>query len=57
MIRKIKEFFKKQKDTLFARRDVIRKDERQNASSQQVKDATRYVGERFSRAITRLSER
>ena len=53
MVQKIQKFLK----NLFERKENAQKDRKDTASLEQVKKATRYVDERFSRAITRLSER
>ena len=59
MIRKVRDFlsFRKRKSDLPAKRDTVRMDEKRVATNEQIQDAARYVSERFSRAITRLSEK
>ena len=59
MIRKVRDFlsFRKRKSDLSAKRDTVRMDEKRVATNEQIQDAARYVSERFSRAITRLSEK
>ncbi len=53
MVQKIQKFLK----NLFGREKNTRKNKKDIASLEQVKKAVRYVDERFSHAITRLSER
>ena len=57
MMRKVRGLFKKRRNHLSGRHYAASSNEGRNASGEQVKEAARYVSERFGRAITRLSER